>query len=191
MATPVHRPREDAEFNFILGMSAVPVLAYFTGTWPKAIEPCRVVDLVAGDIADEYMGRLTVVRTDITSGISPEGRASWAATGERAHRTTSAASRARALRPRTASSSGRRSRKGIRRGSPAPAGPPGWGPLLDHLPADLEDRHPEPERRRTVPIIGQSFPHQLFRAPTAPSVAGPHMLNLRNSVSAGRRSRRS
>lgn len=66
MAKRVHRPREDAEFNFILGVSGVPVLAYFTGTWPKAIEPCRVMDLVVGGIADDYMGRLTVVRTDIT-----------------------------------------------------------------------------------------------------------------------------
>ncbi|MEE4496170.1 thioredoxin family protein [Streptomyces sp. BE230] len=66
MAKRVHRPREDAEFNFILGVSGVPVLAYFTGTWPKAIEPCRVMDLVVDGIADAYMGRLTVVRTDIT-----------------------------------------------------------------------------------------------------------------------------
>lgn len=66
MAKRVHRPREDAEFNFILGVSGVPVLAYFTGTWPKAIEPCRVMDLVVGGIADDYMGRLTVVRTDVT-----------------------------------------------------------------------------------------------------------------------------
>lgn len=66
MAKLVHQPREDAEFDFILGMSKVPVLAYFTGTWPKAIEPCRVMDLVVGDVAVEYAGRLTVVRTDIT-----------------------------------------------------------------------------------------------------------------------------
>ncbi|MEU5320800.1 thioredoxin domain-containing protein [Streptomyces sp. NPDC021056] len=66
MAQRVHRPREDAEFDFILGMSKVPVLAYFTGTWPKAIEPCRVMDLVVGGVADEYTGRLTAVRTDIT-----------------------------------------------------------------------------------------------------------------------------
>lgn len=76
MAKRVHRPREDAEFNFILGMSGVPVLAYFTGTWPKAIEPCRVMDLVVGGIADDYTGRLTAVRTDIThaqdsNGINP------------------------------------------------------------------------------------------------------------------------
>ncbi|MCB8906921.1 MULTISPECIES: co-chaperone YbbN [unclassified Streptomyces] len=66
MAKRVHQPREDAEFDFILRMSAVPVLAYFTGTWPKAIEPCRAMDLVVGGIADEYAGRLTAVRTDIT-----------------------------------------------------------------------------------------------------------------------------
>ncbi|MFG2480686.1 thioredoxin family protein [Streptomyces fagopyri] len=66
MAKPVHQPREDAEFDFILRMSGVPVLAYFIGTWPKAIEPCRAMDLVVGDIADEYTGRLTAVRTDIT-----------------------------------------------------------------------------------------------------------------------------
>ncbi|MFE2827646.1 thioredoxin family protein [Streptomyces sp. NPDC059271] len=66
MAKLVHQPREDAEFDFILRMSGVPVLAYFTGTWPKAIEPCRAMDLVIGGIADEYSGRLTAVRTDIT-----------------------------------------------------------------------------------------------------------------------------
>ncbi|MEW1697139.1 MULTISPECIES: thioredoxin domain-containing protein [unclassified Streptomyces] len=66
MAKRVHQPREDAEFDFILRMSGVPVLAYFIGTWPKAIEPCRVADLVMGGIADEYTGRLTAVRTDIT-----------------------------------------------------------------------------------------------------------------------------
>ncbi|MFD7797224.1 thioredoxin family protein [Streptomyces sp. NPDC059759] len=66
MAKLVHQPREDAEFDFILRLSGVPVLAYFTGTWPKAIEPCRAMDLVIGGIADEYSGRLTAVRTDIT-----------------------------------------------------------------------------------------------------------------------------
>ncbi|WP_426367828.1 thioredoxin family protein [Streptomyces sp. E-08] len=66
MAKRIHQPREDAEFDFILGMSTVPVLAYFTGAWPKAIEPCRAMDLVVGDIADAYAGRLTAVRTDIT-----------------------------------------------------------------------------------------------------------------------------
>ena len=66
MAQRVHQPREDAEFDFILRMSGSPVLVYFIGTWPKAIDPCRAMDLVMGDIADEYAGRLAVVRTDIT-----------------------------------------------------------------------------------------------------------------------------
>ncbi|MEU8543970.1 thioredoxin domain-containing protein [Streptomyces sp. NPDC048717] len=66
MVKQVHQPREDAEFDFLLGMSQVPVLAYFIGTWPKAIEPCRTMDLVVGGIADQYTGRLMVVRTDIT-----------------------------------------------------------------------------------------------------------------------------
>ncbi|MFF5977138.1 thioredoxin family protein [Streptomyces sp. NPDC012769] len=65
MAKWVHQPREDAEFDFILGMSDIPVLAYFTGTWPKAIGPCRAMDLVVGGIAEEYAGRLTAVRADI------------------------------------------------------------------------------------------------------------------------------
>ncbi|MFB6839070.1 thioredoxin family protein [Streptomyces sp. NPDC056361] len=66
MAKRVHQPREDAEFDFILRMSGSPVLAYFTGTWPKAIEPSRTMDLVVGGIADEYADRLTAVRVDIT-----------------------------------------------------------------------------------------------------------------------------
>ncbi|KQX49797.1 MULTISPECIES: thioredoxin family protein [unclassified Streptomyces] len=66
MAKRVHQPREDAEFAFILRMSGVPVLAYFTGTWPKAIENCRAMDLVVGGIADAYADSLTVVRADIT-----------------------------------------------------------------------------------------------------------------------------
>ncbi|KOG34040.1 MULTISPECIES: thioredoxin family protein [Streptomyces] len=65
-AKRVHQPREDAEFDFILRVSEGPVLAYFTGSWPKAVEPSRVMDLVMGGIADEYAGRLTAVRVDIT-----------------------------------------------------------------------------------------------------------------------------
>ncbi|MFI9122083.1 thioredoxin family protein [Streptomyces bikiniensis] len=74
MAQRVHRPREDAEFDFILGMSGLPVLAYFVGTWPKAIEPCRAMDLVVDGVADEYAGRLTVVRADITRCPAATGR---------------------------------------------------------------------------------------------------------------------
>ncbi|MFF9340614.1 MULTISPECIES: thioredoxin family protein [unclassified Streptomyces] len=65
MAKRVHQPREDAEFDFVLGRTEGPVLAYFIGTWPKAIEPCRAMDLVVGAVADEYAGRLTALRADI------------------------------------------------------------------------------------------------------------------------------
>ncbi|GAA0461230.1 thioredoxin family protein [Streptomyces stramineus] len=66
MAKLVHQPLEDEEFDFILRMSGAPVLAYFSGTWPKAIEACRVMDLVVGGIAEEYGSRLTAVKADIT-----------------------------------------------------------------------------------------------------------------------------
>ncbi|MFD8685981.1 thioredoxin family protein [Streptomyces sp. NPDC059651] len=79
MTRRVHQPREDAEFDFILRMSAVPVLAYFIGTWPKAIEPCRAMDLVVGAIAEEYVGRLTVVRTDMSR--CPEATGRYGITG--------------------------------------------------------------------------------------------------------------
>ncbi|MFF0430061.1 thioredoxin family protein [Streptomyces sp. NPDC021012] len=74
MVKRVHQPREDAEFDFILGMSDVPVLAYFIGTWPKALDPCRAMDLVVGGIAEEYAGRLTAVRADITRCPAATGR---------------------------------------------------------------------------------------------------------------------
>jgi thioredoxin 1 len=76
MAKRVHRPREDAEVTFILGRSAVQVLAYSTGTWPKATESCRARDLVVGGIADDYdyTGRLTAVRADITRCPTTTGR---------------------------------------------------------------------------------------------------------------------
>ncbi|MFE5794848.1 thioredoxin family protein [Streptomyces sp. NPDC056503] len=79
MAKRMHQPREDAEFDFVLRMSEVPVLAYFIGTWPKAIEPCRAMDLVVGAVADEYAGRLTAVRTDITR--CPAATARYGVTG--------------------------------------------------------------------------------------------------------------
>ncbi|WP_367137449.1 MULTISPECIES: thioredoxin family protein [Streptomyces] len=66
MAKLVHQPLEDEEFDFILRVSGAPVLAYFSGTWPKAIEACRAMDLVVGRIAEEYAGRLTAVKVDIT-----------------------------------------------------------------------------------------------------------------------------
>ncbi|WP_030759788.1 thioredoxin family protein [Streptomyces sp. NRRL F-2664] len=66
MARGVHRPQEDAEFDFVLSMTAGPVLAYFCGTWPKAVEACRAMDAVVGEMAREYGTRLTAVRTDMT-----------------------------------------------------------------------------------------------------------------------------
>lgn len=66
MARGVHRPREDQEFDFVLSMAAGPVLAYFCGSWPKALEACRAMDEVVGDAAQEYGPRLTAVRADMT-----------------------------------------------------------------------------------------------------------------------------
>ncbi|WP_371614436.1 thioredoxin family protein [Streptomyces sp. NBC_00454] len=66
MARLVHQPLEDQEFEFILGMTDGPVLAYFCGSWPKAVEACRAMDSVVAELAQEYGTRLTAVRTDIT-----------------------------------------------------------------------------------------------------------------------------
>ncbi|MFE1793651.1 thioredoxin family protein [Streptomyces sp. NPDC059525] len=63
----VHRPLEDQEFDFITGMAqGTAVLAYFTGSWPKAVEASRALDAVVAEVAREYGARLTAVRTDIT-----------------------------------------------------------------------------------------------------------------------------
>ncbi|MEU9256197.1 thioredoxin domain-containing protein [Streptomyces sp. NPDC048270] len=74
MARRVHQPREDQEFDFILSMAPGPVLAYFCGTWPKALEACRAMDAVVGELAEEYAARLTAVRTDITRCPGPTRR---------------------------------------------------------------------------------------------------------------------
>lgn len=66
MARRVHQPLEDQEFDFILGMTDGPVLAYFCGSWPKALGPCRAMDAVVAGLAQEYGTRLTAVRVDIT-----------------------------------------------------------------------------------------------------------------------------
>ncbi|CAM5333061.1 thioredoxin [Streptomyces avidinii] len=66
MARLVHQPLEDQEFDFILGMTDGPVLAYFCGTWPKAVAACRAMDAVVAELAQEYGTRLTAVRADIT-----------------------------------------------------------------------------------------------------------------------------
>ncbi|OLZ72399.1 thiol reductase thioredoxin [Streptomyces amritsarensis] len=74
MAHGVHRPQEDAEFDFVLSMARGPVLAYFCGTWPKALESCRVMDTVVGELAREYGTRLTAVRADMTRCPGPTKR---------------------------------------------------------------------------------------------------------------------
>ncbi|MFF5703018.1 thioredoxin family protein [Streptomyces sp. NPDC012794] len=68
MASRVHRPLEDQEFDFIAAMAPGPVLACFTGTWPKAVEACRLLDSVVAELAgdEEYGARFTAVRADIT-----------------------------------------------------------------------------------------------------------------------------
>ncbi|MET9962864.1 thioredoxin domain-containing protein [Streptomyces sp. NPDC006326] len=74
MARRVHQPLENEEFDFILGMAGGPVLAYFTGTWPKALEGCRAMDPVVAEAAEEYGPRLTAVRTDMTRCPGPTRR---------------------------------------------------------------------------------------------------------------------
>ncbi|WP_058041278.1 thioredoxin family protein [Streptomyces roseifaciens] len=79
MPRRVHQPLEDAEVDFVLRMSDGPVLAYFCGTWPKAIEACRAMDLVVGRIAEEYADRLTAIKIDITR--CPEATKRYGVTG--------------------------------------------------------------------------------------------------------------
>ncbi|MCZ4121972.1 thioredoxin family protein [Streptomyces sp. H39-S7] len=63
MASRVHQPMEDGEFDFILAKADGPVLAYFWGIWS---EPCKELDPVVREIAAAYGDRVTTVRTDIT-----------------------------------------------------------------------------------------------------------------------------
>ncbi|MFI9307367.1 thioredoxin family protein [Streptomyces triculaminicus] len=79
MPRRVHQPLEDAEVDFVLRMSEGPVLAYFSGTWPKAIEACRAMDLVVGRIAEEYANLLTAIKIDITR--CPEATKRYGVTG--------------------------------------------------------------------------------------------------------------
>lgn len=65
MASRVHQPQEDAEFEFILARANVPVLAYFHGVWPKAAAACKAMDPLVNEAADTYQGRLIVLRCDI------------------------------------------------------------------------------------------------------------------------------
>ncbi|MGW6874186.1 thioredoxin family protein [Streptomyces xanthophaeus] len=79
MARRVHQPLEDQEFDFILAMAPGPVLAYFCGSWPKALEACRAMDTVVAELAEEYGTRFTAVRTDMTRCPGPTRR--YAVTG--------------------------------------------------------------------------------------------------------------
>ncbi|MEN8651995.1 thioredoxin domain-containing protein [Streptomyces sp. 21So2-11] len=74
MVSRVHQPLESAEFDFILAMTDGPVLAYFCGTWPKAVEACKEMDAVVEEMARVYAERLTVVRTDMTRCPGPTKR---------------------------------------------------------------------------------------------------------------------
>ncbi|MFI6001532.1 thioredoxin family protein [Streptomyces sp. NPDC051366] len=74
MTRRVHQPLENQEFDFILGMAEGPVLAYFIGTWPKALEACRAMDALVAEAAEEYGTRLTAVRTDMTRCPEPTRR---------------------------------------------------------------------------------------------------------------------
>ncbi|MCT9088793.1 thioredoxin domain-containing protein [Streptomyces sp. ASQP_92] len=74
MARRVHQPLENQEFDFILTMADGPVLAYFVGTWPKAVEACKAMDPVVSEAAERYAGRLTAVRVDMTRCPEPVRR---------------------------------------------------------------------------------------------------------------------
>lgn len=74
MANRVQRPREEAEFEFILARADVPVLAYFHGVWPKAAAACKDMDALVRAVADVYQGRLIVVRADIARCPGPVRR---------------------------------------------------------------------------------------------------------------------
>jgi thioredoxin 1 len=74
MASRVHQPLEDAEFEFILARANVPVLAYFHGVWPKAAAACKAMDPLVNEVADTYQGRLVVLRSDIARCPGPVRR---------------------------------------------------------------------------------------------------------------------
>ncbi|MGV9316939.1 thioredoxin family protein [Streptomyces sp. NPDC003691] len=74
MANRIHQPQEDAEFEFILAKADVPVLAYFHGTWPKAVAACKDMEPLVREVADDYQGRLIVLRADIARCPGPVRR---------------------------------------------------------------------------------------------------------------------
>ncbi|WP_329388991.1 thioredoxin domain-containing protein [Streptomyces sp. NBC_01351] len=74
MARRVHQPLEDQEFDFVLSMTTGPVLAYFCGSWPKALDACREMDAIVAELAAEYGTRFTAIRTDMTRCPGPTRR---------------------------------------------------------------------------------------------------------------------
>lgn len=74
MVSRIHQPLESDEFDFVLGRADGPVLAYFCGTWPKAVKACKELDAVVAEVAGDYEGRLTVVRADMTRCPGPTRR---------------------------------------------------------------------------------------------------------------------
>ncbi|WP_030194763.1 co-chaperone YbbN [Streptomyces sp. NRRL S-87] len=61
-AVGVHQALEDAEFDFVMAHVEGPVLAYFWGVWSEA---CKELEPVLRELAREYAGRLSLVRTDL------------------------------------------------------------------------------------------------------------------------------
>jgi thioredoxin len=74
MASRVHQPLENAEFDFVLAKSHAPVLVYFCGTWAKVAEVCKEMDVLVREMADAYGARLTAVRTDMVRCPEPTRR---------------------------------------------------------------------------------------------------------------------
>jgi thioredoxin 1 len=74
MASRVHQPLENEEFDFILARAGTPVLAYFCGTWPKAAKACKEMDPIVRQMADAYQDRLTVVKIDMARCPAPTQR---------------------------------------------------------------------------------------------------------------------
>ncbi|WP_199551693.1 co-chaperone YbbN [Streptomyces sp. N35] len=74
MAGRIHQPMEGAEFDFILAKSTGPVLAFFCGAWPKAVEVCRQMDCLVRELVEEYGDRLTAVKVDMTRCPEPTRR---------------------------------------------------------------------------------------------------------------------
>jgi thioredoxin 1 len=74
MASRVHQPLENEEFDFILARTDALVLAYFCGSWPKAAKACKEMDPIVREMADTYQDRLIVVKADMARCPAPTKR---------------------------------------------------------------------------------------------------------------------